>query len=362
MKAGGYNSPMAEHSFLKRNWKLLANIVTLVALVVLVFVIRDQIAETIQNLKTVNLWILSLMLPLLALNYHGQTQMYRGLFASLGNKLPYKQTLRTAIEINFVNRIFPSGGVSGISYFGVRMRSAEITGGRATMVHIMRMFLQFASFEVLLIFGLFMLAVSGQVNDMVILVATAISTILVMGTLAFVYVVGSEKRIHATFGALAAGVNKVVRLFRPKKPDIINMARAEQLVQEMHNNFKQLFKRWKDMRTPFLWATAINLAEILSVYAVYVAFGSWVNIGAIILAYAIANFAGLVSVLPAGAGIYEFLMTAVLTAAGVPLALSLPATIMFRVLSTLLQVIPGYYYYNRAVRSAGDSAPSKPAP
>jgi len=121
----------------------------------------------------------------------------------------------------------------------------------------------------------------------------------------------------------------------------------------MHNNFKQLFKHWRQMRQPFLWALLINITEVLSVYVVYVAFGAWINIGAIILAYAIANFAGLVSVLPAGAGIYEFLMTAVLTAAGVPLALSLPATIMFRVLSTLLQVLPGFFFYNRAVRGAG---------
>lgn len=344
---------MAEHSFLKRNWKLIVSLLTLAAMVVLVVLIWDEIVATFENLKSVNLWVLSLMLPLLAINYHGQTQMYRGLFASLGNKLPYKQTLRTAFEINFVNRIFPSGGVSGISYFGMRMRSEEITGGRATMVHIMRLFLQFTSFEVLLIVGLLFLALGGHVNNVVILVASSISTLLVIGTLAFVYVVGSERRIHATFGTLAKGVNRVIKVVRPKKPDIINMEKAERLVQEMHNNFKQLFKHWRQMRRPFLWALIINITEVLSVYAVYVAFGAWINIGAIILAYAIANFAGLVSVLPAGAGIYEFLMTAVLTAAGVPLALSLPATIMFRVLSTLLQVLPGFFFYNRAVRGAG---------
>jgi glycosyltransferase 2 family protein len=263
--------------------------------------------------------------------------------------------------LNFVNKIFPSGGVSGISYFGVRLRSEDVPAGRATMVQIMRLFLQFTSFEVLLIFGLLFLAIGGHVNNMVILVASSITTLMVVGTLAFMYVVGSERRIHSTFGVLARAFNTVMRIFRPGKPDTISMDRAQRLVQEMHNSYKMLFKDWRKLRAPVLWALVINMAEVLSVYSVYVAFGAWVNLGAIILAFAVANFAGLISVLPAGAGIYEFLMTAVLTAAGIPLALSLPATVMFRVLSTTLQLIPGYYFYHKAVRDAGRAKPAAAA-
>jgi uncharacterized protein (TIRG00374 family) len=86
------------------------------------------------------------------------------------------------------------------------------------------------------------------------------------------------------------------------------------------------------------------------VYVVYIAFGSYVNLGAVILAYAVANFAGLVSVLPGGVGVYEALMTAVLVAAGVPARLSLPVTVMYRVLNTLLQLPPGYVLYHRTLR------------
>jgi uncharacterized protein (TIRG00374 family) len=85
---------------------------------------------------------------------------------------------------------------------------------------------------------------------------------------------------------------------------------------------------------------------------VYIAFDAYVNVGAVILAYAVANFAGLVSVLPGGVGIYEALMTGVLIAAGIPARLSLPVTIMYRVLNTLLQVPPGYALYHRTLHQA----------
>ncbi|HET7630254.1 MAG TPA: lysylphosphatidylglycerol synthase transmembrane domain-containing protein, partial [Candidatus Saccharimonadales bacterium] len=103
-------------------------------------------------------------------------------------------------------------------------------------------------------------------------------------------------------------------------------------------------------QAPFWWAFVYNLTEVLVIYVVYIAFGEWVNLGAIILAYAVANFAGLVSVLPGGVGIYEGLMTAVLATAGVRPALSLPVTVMYRVLSTLVQVPPGYLLYHRAIK------------
>jgi uncharacterized protein (TIRG00374 family) len=80
---------------------------------------------------------------------------------------------------------------------------------------------------------------------------------------------------------------------------------------------------------------------------VFLAFGETVNIGAVILAYGVANFAGLVSVLPGGVGIYEFLMTAVLATAGVPARVSIPVIVMYRVINTLIQLPPGYYLYQR---------------
>jgi uncharacterized membrane protein YbhN (UPF0104 family) len=76
-----------------------------------------------------------------------------------------------------------------------------------------------------------------------------------------------------------------------------------------------------------------------------------VNPGAVILAYAVANFAGLISVLPGGVGIYEALMTAVLAAAGVSPGISIPVTVMYRVLNMSIQIIPGYYFYHKAIRA-----------
>jgi len=341
---------MSEHSFLKRRWKLILNIVTVVALLVLMVAIRDQLIATFENLAKVNAWLLLLLIPVQVVNYHAQAKLYQGLFGLLGNKLRYSFLLRASLELNFINHVFPSGGVSGISYFGVRLKNDEITGGKATLVQVIKLGLLFLSFEALLIAGLLFMAIGNRVNSLVILLTTAITTLMVVGTFAFVMIIGSKRRINATFTFVTKVLNKILHFFLPKSPETINMKRAEQAIDELHNNYKMIESQWRQLKMPLFWAFLANLTEVISIYVVYIAFGEWVNFGAIILAYAVANFAGLVSVMPGGVGVYEALMTGVLVAAGIPARLSLPVTVMYRVLNTLIQVPPGWVLYHLALR------------
>ena len=173
---------MSEHSFIKRRWKLILNIVTALALIVLVYAIRDQLVDTIKNLTKVNAWMLLLLLPIQLINYHAQTKLYQGLFTVVGNKLNYRFLFKAALELNFINHVFPSGGVSGISYFGVRLRGGEITGAKATLIQIMKLILLVLSFEVLLIAGLLFLAIGNKANDFTILVTSSLTTLMVNTT------------------------------------------------------------------------------------------------------------------------------------------------------------------------------------
>ena len=339
---------MSKNSWLWKRWKLILNIVTLVALGVLIYALRDQLADTLSNLTKVNAYALLLIIPVEILNYHSQAKLYQGLFGIVGNKLSYKFLLKTSLELNFVNHVFPSGGVTGISYFGLRMRDGgSITGGKATLVQVMKLGLTFLSFEVLIVFGLLSLAIMGNVSNLTMMVAAMLSTLLIVGTAGFAYIVGSKQRINAFFGTVTKILNRIIQVLRPRHPETINIRRTRQLFDDFHDNYKAIQDNYQDLKKPFLWALMTNITEVAALYVVYIAFGEFVNVGAVILAYAVANFAGLVSVLPGGVGIYEALMTTVLVSAGVPAAVSLPVTVMYRVLNTAIQLPPGYYLYHK---------------
>ena len=343
---------MAETSYLRRRWKLIVNIITIAALVVLVIAIRGQLANTFENLFKVHAWALLLIIPAEFLNYDAQARMYQGLFSIVGNELGYWRMFGISLELNFVNSVFPSGGVTGISYFGVRMRDNEITGAKATVVQLLKLVLIFLSFEILIVFGLFCLAIEGHMNSLILLIAGILTTVLVLGTAGFAFIIGSERRIAGFFTWATRALNKLLATFNRKNTDTINVERARTLFEDLHVNYMEIRSDKRRLRNPFIWALLANFWEIMAVYVVYIAFGHLVNFGAVILAYAVANFAGLVSVLPGGVGIYEGLMTLVLTATGVPSRLSLPVTVMYRVLNTIVQLPPGYYFYHRTLHGA----------
>ncbi len=328
------------------------NIVTILALVIVAYAIRDDLVDTIENLKRVSIWWLVLMIPIEMLNYHAQAKMYQGMFSVVGNKLPYKFLLKASVELNFVNHVFPSGGAAGISYFGLRLKNDEITAAKATVIQIMKLALTFLSFEILLLFGMLCLAAFGRANNLTIMVGTALSVLLLVGTLAFAYVVESKSRINNLFTTATKFLNRLIQVVRPKHPETINISKARDMFDDFHDNYKLLRQSLPQLKKPFWYALLANVTEMLALYVVFLAFGERVNIGAVILAYGVANFAGLVSVLPGGVGIYEFLMTAVLASAGVPASVSLPVVIMYRVINTIIQLPPGYYLYQKNLSSS----------
>jgi len=338
-------------SFVISKWKMLLNIVTLAALLITVYVIRGDLVTTFENLFHVHAWILLMIIPLEILNYHAQTKLYQHLFRLVGNKLGYKQLFLTALELNFVNHVFPSGGAAGISYFSMRLKSGEISGAKATLVQAFKLFLTFFSFEVLVLLSVILLAVGGKVNSFTMLIAGILITLSVVISILFIYIIGNKNRINAFLGFMTEQVNKIVQKIRPTNADIINTLRAKKVFDDFHESYLKLRNNRHQMLAPIVYALLMSVTEIMVIYVVFLAFGKLVNPGAIILAYGIANFAGTISILPGGEGIYEALMIAVLLATGVSAKISLPVIIMYRVLNTILQIPPGYYFYQKHLGS-----------
>lgn len=335
----------------KTPWKKYLTALTLLALGVLIYGLRSEIGGVIANFGKVNTFALLFIIPIEFLNYDAYSRMYRSFFVILGEKVRYWPMYRLNLELNFVNHILPSGGISGISYFNVRMRSENVSAAKSTLAQVMKLFLLFVSFQPLLVLGLLLLAARGHANSLILVVATAIITLLVVGTLLGIYIIESRERINSTLLSLTRFINRLIHFFRKNNPETINLEIAQKTFGELHDNYLIIKKNWGALRAPFLYTMVANITEIAVIYMVYIAFGEYVNIGAVILSYAVANFAGLISVLPAGIGIYEALMTAVLVATGIPASVSIPVTIMYRVINMAVQLPPGYYFYQKALGS-----------
>ncbi len=317
----------------------------------LAYALREQLYETFDNLHHVNLWLVVLVIPAQILSYVAQSNMYQSLFRAIGDRFRFKSMLRLVAELNFVNTVFPSGGVSGFSYLSLRLKDENVSTAKATLIQMMRFIMIFIAMQVWLFLGVVALAIGGQANDFAILLAGIFGTLITVGTLLLAYIIGSKSRINMFFTSITRLINGFIHIFRPRHPETINISKAKQAFTELHENFQVLKKDLRLLRRPLGFALLFVAGEVLTIYAVYAAFGQFVNIGAVIMAYAVANFAGMVSILPGGIGVYEALMTGVLSAGGIPAAVSLPVTVMYRVLAMSLQLPLGYFFYHKTLHA-----------
>lgn len=340
-------------NYIKRNWKAILNVITVILLFVAIYFVRADIGSALNDFARINAVALLLMIPLQIQNYSAYAHMYQELFAMLGNKQPFKRMFKVSLELNFVNNVFPSGGVSGFSYLTARLKPYGVSTAQSTLTQTLRFILTFSSFVILLFIGLFLLALGGSASNMIILITCSLAFLTVFAIAVGIYVASSKKRIHIFTQKLTLYVNKAIHVIRPKHPETISLKRVEKVFSETHDNYLVLKEKFPQMRRPFFYSLLANVTELATIYVVYIAYGQFVNPGAVIIAYALANFAGLIAVLPGGIGVYEGLMTAVLVSAGVPAGLAISVTVMYRVINMALSLPIGYYFYHKALDKIG---------
>lgn len=334
-----------------RSVKFWINAITITAFTLLIIFAREQIGDAFSEFANLNILWMLLIIPIQIGNHSAVAKFYQSYLSTLGEKIRFRELFKLSLEMNFVNNVFPSGGVSGFGYMGVRMKKLGVSGSKATLLQTSRHIMTFLSFIVYLLVALLLLSLFGSASRLIVLIASSLSSIIIFITLILLYIISDEKRIKQFTSAFPKLINRFVRTFTPKKKFTIDVDRVENLFGDLHKDYVHVRKNWKDLRKPFIWSLTMNFTEVLTIFIVYLAFGELVNPGAVIIAYAVANIAGLVAVLPGGVGVYEGLMAGVMASAGVAQALAVSATVVYRVFNMGIFLPVGYIFYQRALRS-----------
>jgi len=336
-------------------WKLWLNIITLGALALLIILARHDIYNAVAKVKDLNWLVLLLIIPALILSFYTLAKSFAVYFKATGQALSMKVLVPAMIELNFVNHVFPSGGVSGASYFAWRVRPHGISTAKSTLAQLTRFSFAFVGYIALMLVSLVLLAIGGHASSLVILLVSGIVFSLLFGMVVLVVALGSEKRTARFAQGLIRVVNRVIHIVRPKYPETIKMRRVKKTLLELHKDYEVIRSDFKRMRVVFAWNFAASMCELSLLYITFVAHGVWVNPGAVVIAFVIATAAGLLAILPGGIGIYEPLMTAVFISVGVPAGLALSVTLIYRTITLVFSLLTGGILYQKAINTYGTS-------
>ena len=336
-----------------RTW---LSIITLTLLAVVVVAAWGDIREAFGYLGKVDLWILALIIPVQFVSYFATGEMIFSYLRAKGNirELNVLKVTRMALELNFVNHVFPSGGAAGAAYFSWLLSRHGVSSGRAIMAQIVRFALTFLSFVLLLLVALTVLIIDHSVDRVTILLSLLLAVLAVGATIGGMYLLGSKKRLDAFATWLTRSVNRIVRrVTRGKKRSILKETAITTFFVDIHDDFLAIRRDKKILTKPFLWAILANIMDVVLIYIAFWSFGVQVNPALIFIAFGLASIAGAVVVTPGGAGVYELVMVAFLTSAGVPSTTAIAGTLLARVLLMLLTIVFGYAFYQFTVVKYG---------
>ncbi len=319
-----------------------------------VYVFWSDLAESVAIIRAVEWQYLLLFIPTLALVYFLYSLFYQSVLATIGAaKVSLTRLYKLSLASAFVNNILPSGGASGVSFLVAVLRRDNVNSGQVSFMQIARYMAVYASYSVLLLIAIFSLYLNG-IGKLATIIAIAIAVNIFLVTVLGIYILYSKKAFNWFFHYLRKIADFIARRFRKGK-NLIGIDRMQRLLDNFHSSAQQAVEQKIYLKQPFWYALVVNTLEVALLYIVFLALGAPISIGIVIIAFAVANGAGIVTIIPGDVGVYEIAMVATLSLVGVPLAVGISATLVYRVLHKGLILPFGFYFYSLYTKEIADA-------
>lgn len=343
------------------SFRVWLSIITIVLIAIILFFSRHELVSAWELLGQVNLWWLSLIVPLTALSYLCEGEM---IFSYLRQKRFIRGVkpwtlARLSLEMNFVNHVLPSGGVSGISYGNWRLGKLGVTTGKATMAQMVRYVAGFGATIALLVVSVVIVTLDGGINRWMIFMSSGLVFGMVSMTLAAAFLLSSPVRVQRFSRYVTTTINRIIRRVTFGRVKWILMHKTvHDFFGEMHDDYLALSKDKKLLIGPFLWGLGFTVIAVSQFFVVFQSLGVTVNPASILIGYSVASIAGFAVVTPGGVGAYEAAMVLVLGAGGTPHGVAIAGVVLARILIMVVTIALGYVFYQLTLIKYGKRKPT----
>jgi hypothetical protein len=181
-----------------------------------------------------------------------------------------------------------------------------------------------------------------------------LTVLAIAATALVIYLFSDNKRLQKLSDRIRRIINSTVNFVsRGKKPKLIDKKTIDNFFEEMHHDYLAIKRDKKTLYSPFVWSILANVLDVALLWIAFWSFGVAVNPAVLFIAFGVSSIAGVVTVTPGGAGVYEAVMIAFLASAGVPQETAIAGTLLARVILLAGTIIFGYTFYQRTINSYG---------
>jgi uncharacterized protein (TIRG00374 family) len=329
-----------------RRWFVLVGLLALTLVAIFNFGYLSQFVALAHRIRW---YVLALVIAVQVWSYYNNAKFYQAMLKIFGYEVNFKRLYRSALALNFVNQVFPSGGLSGVSYLSTVFHG-DVPAGKMTLAQLMRYVFTLVSFMGVLIVGFVLLFVSGDVDQVTARLTLIVIFVIILAGLVAALIIADRTRLQWTVHKVVDWVNNVAaKILRRRKKSLIARESVEHFFDEFYEGYSYLAQAKGQWKRPLCYALGGNLAEVITLYIVFVALGQVVNPGIVIAAYTLANILSVAAVVTGGIGLYEATMVGAFTALGVPFASAFAAVLVYRFFNFVIFLPIGFYYYRQQI-------------
>jgi len=249
--------------------------------------------------------------------------------------------IQYGITILFLNFTIPSLGFAGNIWFLKKLKKQGIKEGKALLVVVIEFLCFYATFFLLLILSLIYLFFKlGHVGYTQKIAVIGFAIITCMVVFAVYFFVGKKKNARKRLVWLAEKIDKTE-----------DGVRQEDRINELLNDFYKDLAWLKENKIKLLYPASMQFLKFLSdgltIFLIFLAFGSLVPIGLGIVAFAFGRLFGVLSFIPGGVGAFEASMVLIFNSLGISLELALSVMLIYRLFSFWIYFPLGLFFYKR---------------
>ena len=332
--------PMPNGKPFKINFKKLFFPILLVVVVITILIKFSELREIGQLFRQAKWYWLILAFGSQILNFFLQATVYRSTFKIL--KIPsfsFLKLVRIGITVMFLSFSIPSLGFAGYLWFLKLLKKQNIKEGKVLLSIVIELICYYAAFFFLIILSLIYLFFKlGDIGHTQKIAVVGFGLILSFILFAIYFFVGKKERAHKRVVWLAERVDKAE-----------DGVRQEDRIRELLDDFYKDLSWLKNNKRKILRPTAIQFSRFLSdgltIFLLFLAFGSLVPVGLGVVAFAFGRLFGLISFIPGGLGAFDAAMVLIFNSLGVSLELSLSVMLLYRFFSLWIYFPLGLIFY-----------------
>ncbi len=329
-----------------------------IAALVVVYSRIGELQEIKELFTEIDVKLTLFIIGLQLLSYYFLALNYRDVLAMKGTRIPWRQLFPMTFVIQFLNQVLPSATIAGQVFFVNYLKKLGISIADGIGRAVLEFATLYSAFGILFISTIIIMLQSGIFDShwelqffIYLFSLIALSFLLIFFALQrkkrsriaqwligkiHIYFENNHHIQKLTNGAAAKHLEHVKTLFAQMRTSL---------------NIKELITKGWLFGAATLWQLLVLAVNIATLSLIPMTLNAKIPVTVVIIVFTLTKFISMIAFIPGALGVFEGSMTLMFISFGVPSALAISVTLIFRAFTFWLPMPVGWVLYRRMNRT-----------